>query len=238
MSKQVVLLRVGIDTAAGGALGPVFRDGSFEFIPIPDKYDLGPRTYGDTVGRSGKVLADYLPENRRAAMSSCAMHDDPEWETFTYGDPTRPKAGLQRLVPGDLLVFYAGLRPYAFDGPPALYIVGYFEVELAGLAENMTPKDLHRCRGNFHVRHRRIFHRQRPYLVLVKGDRNSRLLTRAVKISEVGHDRAGRPLHVLSKRMQGVFGDFDGKVSIQRSPPRWVDWQYAAKAEAFVRRLQ
>ena len=33
---QVVLLRVGIDTGSGGILGPLFSDGSFEYIPIPD----------------------------------------------------------------------------------------------------------------------------------------------------------------------------------------------------------
>jgi hypothetical protein len=59
--------------------------------------------------------------------------------------------------------------------------------------------------------------------VLVKGGPESRLMEKAHRISSVGEDRAGKPLKVLSPQMQKVFGTFDGKVSIQRSPPRWVE---------------
>ena len=41
---QVVLLRVGIDTGSGGILGPLFSDGLFEYIPIPDSKGLDKRT--------------------------------------------------------------------------------------------------------------------------------------------------------------------------------------------------
>ena len=33
---NVVLLRVGIDTGSGGIHSPLFQDGSFELVPIPD----------------------------------------------------------------------------------------------------------------------------------------------------------------------------------------------------------
>src|SRR5436309_4858374 len=36
MSKQVVLLRVGIDAGCGSIQGPLFQDGSFDFVCIPD----------------------------------------------------------------------------------------------------------------------------------------------------------------------------------------------------------
>ena len=51
---QVVLLRVGIDTGSGGIHGPLFSDGSFEYIPIPDSFrgkGVDKRTYGNTRGR-------------------------------------------------------------------------------------------------------------------------------------------------------------------------------------------
>ena len=50
---QVVLLRVGIDTGSGSALGPLFKDGSFEYVPIPDRFNgcgVDERTYGNTPG--------------------------------------------------------------------------------------------------------------------------------------------------------------------------------------------
>ena len=37
LDMQVILLRVGIDTGSGGIHGPLFKDGTFEYIPIQDK---------------------------------------------------------------------------------------------------------------------------------------------------------------------------------------------------------
>lgn len=34
---KALLLRVGIDKGYGGCLAPIFRDGSFEYIPIPER---------------------------------------------------------------------------------------------------------------------------------------------------------------------------------------------------------
>ena len=51
-------------------------------------------------------------------------------------------------------------------------------------------------------------------------------------------DRSGKPLKILSPAMQRVFGDFDGKVSIQRSPPRWVESEFVEKAVKYVKGLK
>jgi hypothetical protein len=88
---------------------------------------------------------------------------------------------------------------------------------------------------NFHVRHRRVFNWQRDSLVVVKGTSNSRLLHEPIRISVDGKDCAGKPLRILSPAMRKVFGDFGGRVSIQRSPPRWVEPEFTAKAAAFLR---
>jgi len=64
------------------------------------------------------------------------------------------------------------------------------------------------------------------------------LLNKAYRISSEGTDRSGNRLKVLSPEMQKVFGDFDGKVSIQRSPPRWVDSAFVESAIKFVKRLK
>lgn len=94
---KVAMLRVGIDTGSGGIHGPLFQDGSFEYIPIPDGRRDDERTYGNTVGRRGAPLVEYFPARRRSAMANQPIHFDPEFATFTYGDPTPPKAGLRRL---------------------------------------------------------------------------------------------------------------------------------------------
>jgi len=61
---------------------------------------------------------------------------------------------------------------------------------------------------------------------------------KAHRISSVGEDRAGKPLKVLSPQMQNVFGTFGGKVSIQRSPPRWIEPAFVDKTIKFVTRLR
>ena len=235
---KVVLLRVGIDTGSGGIVGPLFSDDSFEFIPIPDGWRIDARTYGNTRGRHGKLLSDYFSVGMRERMRQRPMHVDPEFETFTYGDPTKPKARLRELTGGDILVFYAGLKGYDCARAPALYIVGYFEVAEAGRAADLGEGTVAALfAANFHVMHPKVFADQRDRLVVVKGSPASRLLERAVRISEVGADKSGRHIHVLSRKMREVFGDFGGHVAIQRSPPRWVEPPFADRAATFVRSL-
>jgi len=236
---NVVLLRVGIDTGSGGIHGPLFQDSTFEFVPIPDGSDIDPRKYGNTKDRShGKMLVEYFPLHRRNEMANQSIHFDPEFDAFTYGDPTSPKARLRTLGRGDILVFYSGLEGWDFSSAPALYIVAYFEVAVAGLAKNMGERNVKsNFSSNFHVRHPRILSKDWDDLVLVRGGINSRLLNRATLISTTGRDRRGRPIKILSREMRRFFGDFDGKVSIQRSPPRWVDQRLVEGAAEFVRSL-
>lgn len=234
---KVVLLRVGIDLGSGGIHGPLFSDGSFEYIPIPDNFRLDPRTYWNTTGRHTQALLEYFPERMTQAMANSSIHFDPEFATFTYGDPTTPKAGLRRLQTGDLLVFYAGLQGFDHVASPELYLIGYFEVKLAGIAAHLSDSEIESCRENFHVRHQGVFARQRSRLVLIKGGAGSKLFTRAVKISSTSTDRSGKPLKILSPEMARTFGPFGGRGSIQRSNPRWVPESHIQTAAHFVRNL-
>jgi hypothetical protein len=235
---KVAMVRVGIDSGSGGMQGPLFKDGSFEYIPIPDGFCIDSRTYGNTKGRHGRCLIDYFPASHRNKMAQQPIHYDPEFETFTYGDPTAPKAGLRHLESGDVLVFYCGLAGWDFKSEPALYLIGYFEILTARRAADFSPDELQDLLGfNFHVRHSIIYERQKDDLVLVKGSSNSRLLSKAVLISTTGKDRSGRPLKVLSREIQQVFGDFDGRISIQRSPTRWIKPDFVQKAAEYVRSL-
>jgi len=245
MSNRVVLLRVGVDAGCGGIQGPLFKDGSFEFVCIPDNHGVSAHTYGNMLGRDGKPLAGYFAESRRTVMAEQHVHHDPEFETFTYGDPTTPKRSLRYLRPGDFLAFYCGLQGWDVDDGwnrderPALYLAGYFEVALAGMAAAFDPKVVRAEFGdNFHVRYPSVFKMQKDDLVLVKGGPGSRLFRKAYRISSEGKDRAGKPLKVLSPSMRKVFGDFGGHVSIQRSPPRWVEPRFVDKAIDYLQGLE
>jgi hypothetical protein len=236
---KIAMVRVGIDSGCGGIQGPLFKDGSFEYIPIPDGFCIDPRTYGNMRGRHDRYLIDYFPASHRNKMAQQPIHYDPEFETFTYGDPTAPKASLRYLEPGDVLVFYCGLAGWDFKSEPALYLIGYFEILAARKAGNFSPDELQDLFGfNFHVRHSVIYERHKNDLVLVKGSSNSRLLNKAALVSTTSQDRLGRPLKVLSPEMQQIFGNFNGKISIQRSPTRWIRPDFVQKAAEYVRSLE
>ncbi|MBZ5555583.1 MAG: hypothetical protein LAO21_22990 [Acidobacteriia bacterium] len=235
---RVAMVRVGIDAGAGGMQGPLFPNGSFEFVPIPDRWGIDARTYGNFEGRHGRPLIEYFSERRQAKMMRQSIHLDPDFTTFTYGDPTPPKAGLRHLRRGDMLIFYCGLEGWDFRSAPGLYLMGYFDVLAAGMASEFSKGELHHLfAANFHVLHKKVFQHQRDKLVLVKGSAKSRLLKRAVLMSVMGHDRTGQPLKVLSPKMQKVFGGFGGKISFQRSPTRWVVPSYTERAVDFMRSL-
>jgi hypothetical protein len=236
---KVALLRVGVDAGCGGMQGPLFHDGTFEFIPIPDDRMLDSRTYGNTHGRSGRPFAEFFPKRRQQRMADQPMHVDPEFETFTYGDPTPPKKGLRHLTRGDLLIFYAGLEGFDFQSPPALYIIGYFEVELAGLAREFSDAAIRsNFATNFHVRHQALFEQQKPELVLVKGGKGSRLLKKAHLLSETMAAPGKTPLKKMTAKMREIFGDFGGRHSFQRSPTRWEESDFTESAARFVRALR
>jgi hypothetical protein len=239
---QIALLRVAVDSGCGRCDGPLFKDGRFEYLPIPDDSWKDQRTYGNVLGRLGKPLSTYFPERRRAEIENTAIHFDPEFESFTYGDPTGPKAGLRWLQKNDILLFYCGLCGFDFPSSPALYLLGYFIVEAAGYSRDFPCSELKRLFSkNWHVIHAggydNLLRKSEP-LVLVKGNSRSRLFRKAHCISEVGRNRKGQPLKVLSKKMQRIFGDFCGKISIQRSPTRWItDEPWVTKTAKFIKTL-
>lgn len=235
---KVAMLRIGIDTGSGGLHGPLFQDGSFDYIPIPDIFGIDERTYGNTTSLKERKLVEYFPESRHAAMANRSIHFDPEFVTFTYGDPTSTKAGLRRLEKGDMLIFYCGLEGWDRRLAPALYLMGYFEVLVAGKPDDFGDQETRKLfKNNFHVRHHRIFKQQKAKLVLVKGSKRSRLLKKAVCISVMGRDRSGQPLKILSPEMQKIFGTFNGRLSFQRSPTRWVNPACVTRAVDFMRSL-
>jgi len=180
---KVLLLRVGMDLGFGG-LGPLFSDGTFEYVPIPDGASrVTDRSlfFRDIPARSGGSVAQFVPQRHRGSPT----HYDPEFDTFTYGDPARNKRRqLLRLGKGDMLVFYAGLRPPEETRGSKLYIIGYLTILQAHTITSLSPwpPPAHRhLWGNAHFRR----NRGDEDLVVVEGDpATSRLLVRAVPLSD------------------------------------------------------
>lgn len=217
---KAMLLRVGIDKGCGGALSPIFDDGSFEYIPIPEfDHDTKEiRTYQNTSGRKNRPFSDFLPPK----ICNAKMHFDPEFETFTYGDPSSKRNWLLKLDKNDLLVFYAGLTPHENDNyPNALYIIGYFVVEQVTdfntLSKEETLKFCNIYCENAHIKRKEDL---KDLVIVVGNKRKSKLLDKAIIISETQLNKIGRPYHAVSKEMEKLLGI---KGSIQRSiPPRMI----------------
>jgi hypothetical protein len=171
-------------------------------------------------------------------LQQALSESEPAGITYCYIIATVTNEHGRLLQRGSGPNFDGGLQGWDFSSDPALYLIGYFEVETAGYAHDYTEEQRQALFAeNYHVRHKSVFEDQKDKLVLVKGNPNSRLLKKAVLISDWGQDKRGRPLKVLSGEMQRIFGDFRGKISFQRSPTRWVDPAFVEKAATFVRSL-
>jgi hypothetical protein len=203
----------------------IFEDGTFLFIHKPEEtrhriIDLKKinwkdfETYEQVYGR---IIRKYLPQE----IWNWHPHIDPEFETFTYGDPTKPKKSLLKLVEDDLLVFYAGFQPYQnTEYDEALYFVGYFTVKECidfNKLSNKENEEYHRLYlNNFHLKKKL----STDNLVMVSGEPNkSKLLPKAILISQTKKDSLGRDYHVVSNEMMKQLG-IEGK--IQTSIPRLI----------------
>ncbi|WP_324760099.1 hypothetical protein [Haloarcula montana] len=125
-----VAINIGANTNEPGFRGPVFPDGSFEYIPIPES---------EPTAEPVPTYADLDLETDVSAVADRPVHFDPEFleaggDRYTYGDEHGVKAGpLSELSAGDYLFFYATLSTVDEGtawAPPewGAYVVGHFRL--------------------------------------------------------------------------------------------------------------
>ncbi len=213
------MLRVGMDTGTDGALGPLFEDGRFEYVP-PGEWEKtsGGTRFAQLVGRNGKPLMTYLPKR----LAQKIVHNDPEWSTFSYGDQGAKTKWLRRLEPGDYAVFYVGLRKWhGRERAVGLYIIGYFTIEKMIDTKDLSEHEVSQLRKRYPANGHFAPGRNLSGLVLIAGRKGeSRLMEKAIPISIWKRGPTGRPYEALSARMEKALGIRGG---IQRSlPPRTI----------------
>lgn len=189
MSVKSVAINIGANSNTSGGRGPIYADGSFEYVPISES--------DETV--TGPTFIDLgLDATRPNTVADTAVHFDPEFpeysfgEEYTYGDRHSPKIDrIAELEQGDVLFFYATLD-YASDVEPqqgwinndwGAYIIGHFTLERDPVSKEeykSLPSEVKkRFQQNAHVR-RESFDAE--YLVL--GDpETSRLYRTPVPLS-------------------------------------------------------
>ena len=197
MNGRTYLINVGANASHRFA-GPIFPDGSFEFLSIPEDRDL-PEPHGVQYHNLRSFydpeqdLLRYIPQR----LWDRTAHADPEWDTFTYGDncATSPRAAaLKRVEPGDRLLFLVRLRSWDENGPTnayGFYLVGFIEVQ--GVLRKVTarPDDaaLVRFGRNSHIRRGLSDPGLWDGFCLFSGSSRSRRLSRAAPIDRDLADR-------------------------------------------------
>ncbi len=216
-ARKALLLRVGMDRGAGGALGPIFDDGTFEYIPIPEREEtFDDRTYETLIGTHGLPLADFLPKR----LARVHPHVDPDFKSLTYGDALpRKRRQLSRLDQKDLLVFYCGLAPSPSADRPRLFIIGYFEIQSVFNLQASTIETDSGLRRRFSKTAHFLRRSADQELVLVKGSRrNSRLFRHALPLGDLRDD-------LLSD-----LASFGYQGSIRRAVGHWITGETAIAA--------
>ena len=135
---KAILIRIGIDHEYGEWNAPVHAiSGRFVYVPIPErqkplKYLV--RSY-DEIAPPLSSFSEDLHKTVKLPVKLVGhpMHLDPDFEHLTYGDNgSKRGAKLKKFDGGDLLAFYAGLRPTGSGDKRLLYaLVGLLVVEEA-----------------------------------------------------------------------------------------------------------
>lgn len=224
-AMRAYLVRVGVDQAYGGWNAPVDpRTSEFVYVPIPE---AGAQRRGlatpyalvrPALARFAAAHRDAPPRTVRlpAVLARRNMHLDPDFAALTYGDTARRGRGLAGLDPGDLVVFYAGLRPVA----PCPHALVYALVGLYRVAEVVRLEVIPAARWHENAHTRRAVHH--PTDVVVRADpRASGRLRRCVPIGE-HRSRAYR----VAREVLDVWGGLscrDGYLQRSAVPPRLLD---------------
>jgi hypothetical protein len=203
---NLYLLRVGADTteAGGGFHSPIFDDLSYLFIPIPD-WDIIPNralTYG-SYQWNGKSVEEYLPVTIRSIPSvKQTIHNDPEFNTFTYGSPMYVKGkkgkqieknyrGLSKMDKGDIIAFYAAFRNPKYVNHPmnGYYFFAYMIIQTVISYSN--PALLSDADKQLVINNHHYIHNCWDQVIVVGRKTESRVLDKAVLLSSI-RDRRGR----------------------------------------------
>jgi hypothetical protein len=223
-----VLVRIGVDAAYGrwnAPADPITRE--FVYVPIPESattefHASCERRYheiGDALARFADSRGLNLASDLRfpEALTRASMHLDPDFETLTYGDVgARRGSDIRFLERGDLLVFYAGLRPVSKCEHRLIYaIIGVFTVDHVVNADEVPCE-----RWNENAHTRKIKRGDSDIVVRAIRSKSGRL-RHLIPIGEF-RNRAYRVRHDLLEEWGGISVN-DGYIQRSARPPRFLD---------------
>ncbi len=223
---KALLVRVGADQSKGGGHwnGPVdSKTNAFVYVPIPETSPLHPtmnRPYSlvqPAIQAFGVSLPTWL-ENQN-------MHLDPDFDCLTYGDQGQRAVQIkEKLIPGDLLVFYAGLRDIHLQ-PNLIYaIIGLYVID-----EIVSARSIQRIRWDQNAHTRRVLAREACDIVVLAKPGVSGRLTRCLPIGSFRpplHSPNKRPSYRVRSPLLSTWGDLtvsDGYLQRSARLPEFSD---------------
>ena len=129
--KRIVLSRKGFDSKAGGGASPIFSDGRFFSIPIPQDHP-SPKKYKDLdfYGTSG---AELLKEASAKVKPSDYCHNDPllNEDIGVFGQASSSQTELKNhnVGPGDLFLFFGWFKNFSMKGSDLHHLFGWLQIE-------------------------------------------------------------------------------------------------------------
>lgn len=222
---NALLIRVGIDQAYGGWNAPVHPiTNRFFYLPIPERtgtafhpnlerqyqeFTTPLKSYCESCGNT--VPDIHFPQ----ALFDRSVHLDPDFAELTYGDDgSKRGAEVKKLHDGDLLVFYAGMKPVLSCEHRLLYaLIGLYVVDEV-LEVHQVPQD--RWHENAHTR--KLKHGATDIVARAKRGLSGRL-ERCIPIGE-WRDRAYRVRNDLLQAWGGLSVK-DGYIQRSAVPPRF-----------------
>lgn len=218
----IALVRVGIDQAFGGWNAPVDPvTGDFVYVPIPESEPFGPglsTPYSQVLPALAHFAAARQDANPKhvtlpRTLVASGMHLDPDFGNLTYGDNgLRRGSGIAEFERGDVLVFYAGLRPVPPSEQRLIYaIIGFYRV-----ADVERAGDVANARWGENAHTRRL--RPTPTDIIVRAEPGeSGRLRRCIPIGEL-RDKSYRVRRDLLAQWGGLSCK-DGFIQRSAVPP-------------------
>lgn len=141
LPMKALLVRVGADQSDGGGKwnGPIdSASNEFAYVPIPETGSIrtGMACPYSLVGPAVEVFGLSVPN----WLDGMNMHLDPDFEHLTYGDQGQRAMQIkQKLGPGDLLVFYAGLCDVRPQSNLVYALIGLYVIDGIVPAHSIEP---------------------------------------------------------------------------------------------------
>jgi len=234
--------------AGGGFHSPIFNDSSYLFIPIPE-WNIIPEkalTYGDYQW-NGKSVEEYLPATIRSVPSvKRTIHNDPEFNTFTYGSPRHVKRRngkeateknynrLRKLEMGDILALYAAFKNHECVSHPrnGYYFFSYIIIQT--VIWYLNPILLCDAKKQLVINNHHYIHNYQDQVIVVGNKTESRVLDKAVLLSSSMKNR--KPPNYCNyyphQSVREKLGGYDKALNF--SSLRQIDSSYAQSFKDYL----